>query len=70
MSSCSREKVLLYSQKRELEYTLPSTLSKNREFGMYPMNKTGGRRIMFITRTNAANWESRCSAPFSSPFSG
>jgi hypothetical protein len=41
MSSSSREKVLLCAQKRG--------------FGVFSMNKTGGRRKMLKTRANAAN---------------
>ncbi len=44
MSSFSREKVLLCTQKRELE-----SLSKYRGFGVYSMNKTVARMKMFIT---------------------
>jgi hypothetical protein len=41
-------------QKRELESQVPS--SKYREFGAYSMNKTGGRRKMFIiTRASASS---------------
>jgi hypothetical protein len=32
-----------------------SPLSKNTGFDAYSMNKTGGRRKMFITRANAAS---------------
>jgi hypothetical protein len=45
MSSWSKEKVLLCIENRELA---ESPLSKYRGFGMYSMNKTGGRRKMFI----------------------
>ncbi len=51
MSRCSSEKVLMCTQKRELE------------FSAYSMNKTGGRRKMLITRANAASWLSSSSAP-------
>jgi hypothetical protein len=50
MSSCSREKVLLCTQKRELESPL-----YNRRFGEYSMNKTVDRRKIFITGANAAS---------------
>jgi hypothetical protein len=38
-------------------------LSKYRGFGVYSMDKTGGRWKMFITRTNAASWLSSGSSP-------
>jgi hypothetical protein len=38
-------------------------LSQYRGFNVYSMNKTGGRRKMFITRVTAASWLSSCSAP-------
>jgi len=59
MSRCSREKVLMYT-KRELELPL--------WFSVHSMNKTGGRRKMFITRANAAGRLSSCSAPSQSLF--
>jgi hypothetical protein len=40
-----------------------SPLSKCRGFSVYSMNKTGGRRKMFITRANSASWLSSCWAP-------
>jgi hypothetical protein len=51
MSRCSGEKVLLCTQKRELESPL---YSKYRGLNVYSMNKTG-RRKMFITRANSAS---------------
>ncbi len=43
-----------------------SPVSKCGGFGVYSMNKTGGRitrRKMFMTRANAASWLSSCSEP-------
>jgi hypothetical protein len=40
-----------------------SPLSKYRWFSVYSMNKTGGRRKMFVTMANAASWLSSCWAP-------
>jgi hypothetical protein len=54
MSRCWREKVFTYIHKRG-NYRLPlEPLSKYRGFSVYSMNKTVGRRKMFITRANAA----------------
>jgi hypothetical protein len=39
------------------------TLSIYRGFGVYSMNKTGGRRTMFIIRANATSRLSSFSAP-------
>jgi hypothetical protein len=51
MSPCSNEKVYLCVHKRE-NYR---SLSKCRGFGVYSMNKTEGRRKMFLTRTKPAS---------------
>ncbi len=50
-----------------------SPLSKYRGLGVYSMNRTQGRRKVFITKVNAASRLSYCSVPFkplSSPFFG
>jgi hypothetical protein len=43
-----------------------------RTFSVYSINKTGGRRKMFITRANLANLSvaQHLLSPFSSPFFG
>ncbi len=64
MSLCSREKVLMCTQKREMEI-----LTKCRGFSMYSMNKTGGRRKMFISigQIRQVAWAAALLSPFSSP---
>jgi hypothetical protein len=60
LSTCPIEKVLFCAEKRELE---SPSLILYKGFGDYSMNKTRGRRKMFITRANAASRLNRCSAP-------
>jgi hypothetical protein len=49
-----RENIVFIKSKQGLKKVL-SPLSKNRGFGVYSMNKTRGRRKMFITRAKAAS---------------
>ncbi len=72
MSPCSIWKGLyepLLKREGTCVYTKEGTtspLSKYRGFRVYSMNKTGGRRKMFITTVhsaNAASWLSSCWAP-------
>jgi hypothetical protein len=53
---------------KSANYIAESPLSMQR-IGLYSMNKTGGRRKIFITRAiaNAARWLSSCTAPSQSP---
>ncbi len=65
MIRCSREKILMYTQKRELY--IESPLYKYRGFSVYSTNKTGVRTKMFITRANAASVIEQLLSTFSIP---
>ncbi len=69
MSRCSREKVLMYKQKRELESRVSS---KYRWFSVYSTNKTGGRRKCLYLGHMQVNWAAaeHLLSSFSSPFFG
>ncbi len=63
------ESAILYSVLLCEERELQSYLSKYMDFGTNSMNKTRGRRKMFITRAYKASWISSCLAPMLSSLS-